>query len=92
MGVSLLLQDVLVGVVVAASALFSLWRLLSLPLRLRWLEALAALPGAGHVRVLASLRERTLAQLQSGCAACASHPAATPGAAARNRTPGALRR
>ena len=89
---SLVVQEVLVGVVVAVCALFSAWRLLSLRLRLRCLDALATVPGAGRARVLVSLRERTRAQLGSGCAGCSSHPEATPGAVSRNRTPGALRR
>ena len=39
---SVLWQDVLVAVLVAGSALFSAWRLASLRLRLRALEALGA--------------------------------------------------
>ena len=94
-----LLQEVLVAVLVAACALFSAWRLMSLRLRLRCVDALATLPGAGRARFLVSLRERTLAQLGAGCAGCggAAGQAAksreiTPSAAARNQTPGALRR
>ncbi len=94
MSMSLMVQDVLLAVVGVASALFSAWRLLSLRLRLRCLDALSALPGAGRARFLVSLRERTLAQLGSGCAGCgpAGHGAAKPGAVSPNRTPGALRR
>lgn len=86
---SLVAQEILVGALVAVSAIFSAWRLLSLRSRLRCLDALAALPGAGAVRVLASLRERTLAQLGSGCAGCS---ASTPGSISPNRTSGGLRR
>ena len=89
---NLVAQEILVGVVVAVSAIFSAWRLLSLRQRLRCLDVLAALPGAGAVRVLASARERTLAQLGSGCAGCSGHPASTPGSVSPNRTPGVLRR
>jgi hypothetical protein len=96
---NLLLQEVLVAVLVASCALFSAWRLMSLRLRLRCLDALGALPGAHRLRALAALKERTLAQLGSGCAGCggaAAHTAqsraATPGAIGRNQTPGALRR
>ena len=71
---SLLLQDVLVAALVAASALFSAWRLMSLRARLRCLDALGALPGAHRVSALASLRARTLARLGAGCAGCAAHP------------------
>jgi hypothetical protein len=97
--VSLLLQEFLVAALVAASALFSAWRLMSLRLRVRCLDVLGALPGAQRIRALASLRQRTLARLGAGCAGCgaaATHVAnsrgITPGAAARNQTPGALRR
>ena len=93
-----LLQEVLVAVLVGACALFSAWRLMSLRLRLRCIDALGTLPGAGRARFLVSLRERTLAQLGAGCAGCGGAGQAaksreiTPGAAARNQTPGALRR
>ena len=94
-----LLQEVLVAVLVAACALFSAWRLMSLRSRLLCVDALGTLSGAGRARFLVSLRERTLAQLGAGCAGCggAAGQAAksreiTPGAAARNQTPGALRR
>ncbi|HYL03728.1 MAG TPA: hypothetical protein VEU54_09965 [Steroidobacteraceae bacterium] len=87
---SLPLQQLLVGVVVGACAVFSAWRLLSLRLRLRVLETLAALPPALTAPWLAPLRARTLARLGGGCAGCAG--SATPGAVSRNRTPGALRR
>src|SRR6202035_1720888 len=45
-GMSAVLQQVLVAVLVTACALFSAWRLLSARLRLRCLDALAAVPGA----------------------------------------------
>lgn len=87
---SLALQSVVVAVVVAACALYSAWRLLSLNLRLRLLDALASLPGVLTSPWLGALRARTLAQLASGCAGCAG---ATPSAAARrNQTTGAPRR
>ncbi|HWZ61392.1 MAG TPA: hypothetical protein VNX02_00085 [Steroidobacteraceae bacterium] len=86
-----LLQAVLVAVVVGACLLYSAWRLASLALRLRLLAALATLPGARRATWLGALRARTLAQLQSGCAGCASG-ATPPAAGHRNRTPGALRR
>ena len=87
---SLLLQELLVGVAIAACAVFSAWRLLSLRLRLRVLVALGALPPVLTAPWLAPLRARTLARLGSGCEGCGG--AATPDAASRNRTPGALRR
>jgi hypothetical protein len=85
---SLLLQQLLVGVLVAACALYSAWRLATVPLRLRALAALAALPGVRSLPWLERLRQRTLARRTAACGGCASKP----GAASRNQTPGALRR
>ena len=78
-----LLQEVLVAVLVAACALFSAWRLMSLRLRLRCVDALSTLPGAGRARLLVSLRARTLAQLGAGCAGCGG----AAGHAAKSRAP-----
>ena len=91
---SLGLQQLLVGVLVIACTLFSAWRLMTVRLRLRTLALLGALPGAGRAAWLGRLRARTLAQQVSACGGCsqASGPAATPGAASRNQTPGELRR
>jgi hypothetical protein len=89
--VSLLLQSVLVAVVVAACAVYSVWRLLSLNTRLRLLAALGVLPAVLTAGWLAALKQRTLARLSTGCAGCAG--GSTPDAAVRrNQTPGALRR
>jgi hypothetical protein len=85
---SSLLQQMLVGVLVAGCALYSAWRLASVRLRLRTLDALRMLPAVGQAGWLARLRARTLAQQLSACGGCAP----TPGAASRNQTPGALRR
>jgi len=90
---SLLLQSVLVGLAVAACAVYSAWRLASVRLRLRVIDALGSLPRPLTTPWLAALKRRALAQLAGGCAGCAAGGAPTPGAAARpNRTPGALRR
>jgi hypothetical protein len=90
---SLLLQSVLVGAAVAACVLYSVWRLASLRLRLRVIDALGSLPPLLTTPWLAALRRRTLEQLSGGCAGCAAGGAPTRDAAARpNRTPGALRR
>ena len=90
---SLLLQSVLVGAVVAACAAYSAWRLASLRLRLRVIDALGSLPPALTTPWLAALKRRALAQLAGGCAGCAAGGAPTRDAAARpNQTPGALRR
>jgi len=87
---SLLLQQLLVVVLVIASALFAAWRLISVSARLRALAFLGAMPGMRSAGWLARLRARTLALQASACGGCAG--GATRGAAARNQTPGALRR
>jgi hypothetical protein len=85
---SLPLQQILVGVLVAACALFSAWRLATVPLRLRALDALVALPGVQWLPWLTRLRQRTLARRTAACGGCGSKP----GASSRNQRPGALRR
>ena len=87
---SAVLQEELVAALVTACALFSTWRLLSARLRLRCLDALAAVPGARTARWLTAARRRALSRLGAGCGACAQRP--TPGAISRNQTPGAPRR
>jgi hypothetical protein len=93
---STLLQEIVVGVLVAGCALFSAWRLATLRLRLRALEVLSALPALHAAGWLVRLRERTQAQQLRACGGCAAPPVQaprpTPGAVSRNRTPGALRR
>lgn len=90
---SLLLQSVLVGLLVAVCVIYSAWRVASLRLRLRVLDGLALLPQVLTAPWLAALRSRTLTQLAGGCAGCAAGGAPTRDAAARpNQTPGALRR
>ena len=76
---SLLLQQLAVGLLVIACALFSAWRLSSARVRLRALEALGTLPGVRGASWLATLRRRTLAGLGSACGGCA--PGTAPGAA-----------
>ena len=89
---SLVLQGVVVGIAVTACLIYSAWRLATLRLRLRVLDALGTLPAALTGTWVATLRQRTLAQLAGGCAGCAAG-GLTPGAAARpNQTSGALRR
>lgn len=66
-----LVQNILVGVIVAFCVIFSAWRLMSPKLRLKTLERLSpvaqALGAAGWV---ARLRSQTIAQLAAGCGAC----------------------
>lgn len=92
---NLVVQQVLVGLLVAAGIVFSAWRLLSARWRLRLLDALNAVPGASGAAWLGRLRQRLLAQSTLACGGCsnadAAH-AAKPGVASRNQTPGALRR
>ena len=85
---SVLLQQLLVGVLVIAAALFAAWRLSSVRLRLRAVDRLGAWPVLRRARWFVRLRERTLARELHACGGCA----ATRNASAPNRTPGALRR
>ena len=87
---SALLQEILVGVLVAGCALYSTWRLATVRVRLRALAALSALPALRAAGWLVRLRERAEAQRLRACGGCAAPP--TPGAVSRNRTTGALRR
>jgi hypothetical protein len=89
--VSLLLQQLLVGVVVLGCVLFSFWRLASHRTRLATLARVERLPGLSGNRIIEKLRRETLARQAGACGACAQG-SATPSAASRNRTPGALRR
>lgn len=68
---SLLLQQLLVGTLVIACALFAAWRLSTARLRLRALDALSAWPVVGGASWLATLRRRTLAGLGGACGGCA---------------------
>jgi hypothetical protein len=92
---SLLLQELVVALLVAACALFSAWRLMSVALRLRVLAALGRVPLFAQRAWLARLRRTTLARQSAACGGCSqadAHQPLKPGAAAPNRTPGALRR
>ena len=90
---SVLLQQILVGLLVAACALFSAWRLASVRLRLRALDSLSSVPGVRSLAWLGGLRERTRAQQLRACGGCAGAAGEPrPGATSRNQTPGALRR
>jgi hypothetical protein len=71
---SLGLEDLLVGVLVAASALYSCWRLLSVRLRLRVLDVLQPALGPVAGGGLQKLRSRNLARLAGGCSACSAAP------------------
>ena len=68
---SVLLQQWLAGVLVLACALFAAWRLMSVALRLRTLDALGKLPGVARASWRARLRARLLARQSSACGGCA---------------------
>jgi hypothetical protein len=59
-------ESILVGIIVAFCAVSSVWRLMSIRMRLRTLDALSILPG------VAGLRRKTLAKLSAGggCGTC----------------------
>ncbi|HWW79119.1 MAG TPA: hypothetical protein VNY82_05960 [Steroidobacteraceae bacterium] len=73
----LLLQNVLVGVIVAGCVVFSAWRLMSPRLRLKTLDLVGPameLIGAGST--VARLRTQTIGKLAAGCSACSSNKSA----------------
>jgi hypothetical protein len=72
------MQEVLVGIIVAACAVFSAWRLMSLRMRMRTLDALGpVLSKLGATTFVARLRTQTIGQLASGsCSACSSNKTA----------------
>ena len=66
----MLLQQVVVGVLVVACALYSAWRLAGARVRLRALERLERLPGLRGAAWLARLKARTLARFSAACGGC----------------------
>ena len=68
----LVLEDLLVALLVAGSAVYSAWRLLPFASRLKLLERATAAPLLGDLAAapLARLRSRVLDQVKGGCAAC----------------------
>src|SRR5258708_21645357 len=65
-------ESLLVGLIVAICAVFSAWRLMSVRLRLKTLEALSALPAIAGGTFVAKLRQQILRNLSGGCVACRS--------------------
>jgi len=63
-------ESLIVGLIVAVCATFSVWRLMSIRMRLKTLEALVALPASLGGNLAADLRRRTLANLSGGCGTC----------------------
>jgi len=76
-------QEIVVGVLVACCALFSVWRLASVRARLWMLQALHGLAPLRRVAWLTRLRERTLARSTAACGGCSQ-----PGGAARGGSDG----
>jgi len=75
---STVLQEMVVGILIAGCAILSLWRLATVAVRLRMLAALRSLPALGRAAWLARLQQRTLAQSTAACGGCASHPKSRP--------------
>jgi hypothetical protein len=74
----LLLQNVLVGVIVAGCLVLSAWRLMSLRLRLKTLDIVGpAMTLIGASSTVTRLRTQTLGKLVAGsCSACSSNKTA----------------
>lgn len=87
---SVLLQQLLVGVLVLACAIYSAWRLASVRLRLRALDALSAAPLLSRTGWFVRLRERTLGAGALACGGCAGGARRVAGSP--NQTPGVPRR
>jgi hypothetical protein len=74
----LLIQDAVVGVVVAGCLVFSAWRLMSLRLRLKTLDAVGpVMEKLGARGTVTRLRTQTLGKLVAGgCSACSANKTA----------------
>jgi hypothetical protein len=72
---SMLLQQLVVGVLVIACTLFAAWRLSTARLRLRALERLGTLPVLRDAAWLANLRRRSLEGSAGSCGGCAQKSA-----------------
>ena len=88
-----ILESGVVALIVVICAVFSVWRLMSVRLRLKTLEALSWLPASAGGSLIAALRRKTLAGLSGGCGAC-RHATHTVSANVQflNRKPDAPRR
>lgn len=71
-----ILQDVIVGLLVAGCAVFSAWRLMSARLRLKTLELATPVMSKLTPALLIRLRGKTVSQLAAGCSACSSNKTA----------------
>jgi hypothetical protein len=71
------MQEILVGVIVVGCAVFSAWRLMSLRMRMRTLDAIGPMLGKlGAAAFVARLRTQTIGQLAGGCSACSHNKTA----------------
>jgi len=66
----MLLQQIVVGALVAACALYSAWRLAGARMRLRALERLESVPGLRSAAWVARLKAQTLARFSAACGGC----------------------
>lgn len=85
---SLVLQVIVVALIVAACAVYSIWRLLSGAAQQRALARLSVIPLVARSGWFSALHERTRARSAGGCGSCAS----SASAASPKRTPGAPHR
>jgi hypothetical protein len=73
----LILQNALVGVIVAGCVVFSAWRLMSPRLRLRTLDFVGpVMERLGAHGPIARLRTQVVGQLAAGCSACSHNKSA----------------
>jgi hypothetical protein len=74
MTVAPVFEEILVTAIVAASVVYSAWRMTSARVHLRVLDAVGHLLGNSSVSWLGSLRSSVLAKLSGGgCGACSSN-------------------
>jgi len=85
------LENLLVALLVAGSALISAWRLLSPSLRLRVVDFAAPVLGRFAAAWLARVRGRAAGQVAGGCGSCARGPGAGGRAARTGRPDGSGR-
>jgi hypothetical protein len=64
------LESIFVTLIVAGCAVFSIWRLISVRMRLKVLQMLATLPRYAGGDLVADLRRKTIARLSGGCGTC----------------------
>jgi hypothetical protein len=68
--VSLVVQEIIVALLVVSCALFAIWRLATVRLKLRMLDALGKMPLVGGSAWLQQLTLRTRARETAACGGC----------------------